>query len=246
MIRIRRDRTNQSLDPGFTGPGLRKKLASLVRARLESSDRIKWEGVLGDWKKTKPRLRLESHGKCAYCEAPTAVVAHGDVEHFRPKSKYWWLALCVDNYVFACQLCNQTHKGDWFEVSGKRMRGPRLPRALPASATALEELFQGICPDPATVDEEALRAEWSAEQPHLPHPYLEDPEPLFVWQVIETKEAVEVTAPDDATLQSKRAVAAVVEHLGLNRETLTKERYLIYAALFDAILLWKSVNPGRI
>ena len=39
------------------------------------------------WKKAKPQLLKESRGKCAYCETPTAVVAYGDVEHYRPKSK---------------------------------------------------------------------------------------------------------------------------------------------------------------
>jgi hypothetical protein len=41
------------------------------------------------WKVAKPQLKLESGSKCAYCESPTDSVAHGDVEHYRPKSKYW-------------------------------------------------------------------------------------------------------------------------------------------------------------
>lgn len=58
------------------------------------------------WKDAKAPLKAESHKKCGYCEALASVTAHCDVEHIRPKSAYWWLALCYDNYVFACQICN--------------------------------------------------------------------------------------------------------------------------------------------
>jgi hypothetical protein len=72
------------------------------------------------WKKAKKQLKAESHDKCAYCEASVAVVAHGDVDHFRPKSTYWWLAYCYDNYAYTCQVCNQIYKGDRFLVRGVR------------------------------------------------------------------------------------------------------------------------------
>ena len=64
------------------------------------------------WSPSKPRLKAEAHDKCGYCEAFATAVAHCDVEHIRPKSVYWWLALCYDNYVLACQICNQSHPGD--------------------------------------------------------------------------------------------------------------------------------------
>lgn len=46
------------------------------------------------------------HEKCAFCEQKAEVLA---VEHFRPKSIYYWLAYSWDNLLLACQKCN-SHK----------------------------------------------------------------------------------------------------------------------------------------
>ena len=99
------------------------------------------------WKAAKPQLKLETGGKCAYCESPTDTVAHGDVEHFRPKSKYWWLAYCYDNYVYACQICNQVHKGDKFPIyaSTGPWAGPMLP--TPPTPAAVAALSATLTPD---------------------------------------------------------------------------------------------------
>ena len=240
MIKLKRARDAVSLNAGFTGEGLFTKMVALAQARMALGDAIEWEGVLGDWKKMKTFLKRDSFDKCAYCEASTADVAHGDVEHFRPKSVYWWLALCVDNYVFACQLCNQTYKGDKFPILGTKLREPRLPATLPKSEKALKRLTSSLCPDPATVDESTLLTEWLAEGPDLPHPYLEDPEPLFAWMAVETNREVRIVAPDNAPLRSTRAVEAVVKYLGLNRETLARQRYFVYSALKTAVRGWKN------
>jgi len=46
---------------------------------------------------------------CAWCQCDLHV-APGDVEHFRPKSLYWWLAYDFNNYLLSCPTCN-TRKG---------------------------------------------------------------------------------------------------------------------------------------
>ncbi len=239
MIKLNRARDLPSLNAGFTGEGLFTKLVALTQARLANPAKIDWEGILGDWKKMKPFLQRDSFEKCAYCEAPTSDVAYGDVEHFRPKSVYWWLAVCVDNYVFSCQLCNQKYKADHFPIAGTQLTGPTLPAALPTAQAALKRLISKLCPDPATVDEAALMTEWLAEDPDLPHPYLEDPEPLFAWAAVETNEEVRVVPPDDASPRAKRAVQAAVGYLGLNRETLARQRYMVYRSLVSAVRTWK-------
>ena len=182
MIRIARSRSPVGINKNFTGHGLLNKLSLLAQAHANGP--IAWTGTLGDWKKMKPALRRESFNKCAYCEANTAVVAHGDVEHFRPKSIYWWLAFCVDNYVFACQLCNQTHKGDRFPVFGGRLAEPKMPNPLPTAAAERKQALAALCPDPAAVDDLQLLKLWAKESACLPHPYLEDPEELFAWKEI--------------------------------------------------------------
>nr|WP_255701697.1 hypothetical protein [Bordetella sp. LUAb4] len=210
---------------------------------MSNPDKIDWTGILGDWKKIKPVLLADSFGKCGYCEAPTSAVAYGDVEHFRPKSVYWWLALCVDNYVFACQICNQMHKKDEFPISGKRLPAPRLPKVLPKTDRALRKLVGAISPDPATANEVELLTAWLIEEPDLLHPYLEDPEPLFAWKAIESNREVELVVPERASPRSRRAVDAAIKYLGLNRETLARQRYTVYASLKNSVRTWKAGDP---
>ena len=193
---------------------------------IEHGDHILWDGLIGNWGKMKPQLKKDSFNKCAYCVSDTAMVAHGDIEHFRPKSVYWWLALCVDNYIYVCQICNQTYKSNHFPITGPELSGPNLPGVLPASEEAMRRLVEGLCPDPAKIDEEVFLTEWLQEGPHVPHPYLEDPEPLLAWAASETAREIALVAPDNATLRSQLAVAAVIAYLGLNRDTLTRSSSL--------------------
>lgn len=241
MIKITRSRAANKLPYGFTGPGLVSKLMLLAQARLES-EKIKFTGAIGDWKKAKPVLKEETHGKCCYCEADTATVAHGDVEHFRPKSVYWWLALCIDNYTFSCQICNQSYKGNEFPVVGARLKAPKLPATLPATASARAKLAGKICPDPATVKDAELKSLWFKEDGDLPNPYLEDPEKLFAWKVATVSQEVHLV-PHGNAARAKRAVTAAVDHLGLNRETLTRSRFLAYFALDFALEMWETNQP---
>src|SRR5687768_6625776 len=112
MIQLRRSRAGADLHAHFHGAKLVTKLMTLAERRLIEGANIDFKGTYGDWKKTKARLKKESKKKCCYCETPTSANAWGDVEHFRPSSKYWWLALCIDNFVYSCQICNQGYKGD--------------------------------------------------------------------------------------------------------------------------------------
>jgi hypothetical protein len=54
-------------------------------------------------------LRKMCYGKCAYCESRVTAIYNGDIEHFRPKGTYYWLAADWGNLLFACPFCNQTH-----------------------------------------------------------------------------------------------------------------------------------------
>ncbi|MBL8218056.1 MAG: HNH endonuclease [Bryobacterales bacterium] len=42
--------------------------------------------------------------KCSYCEQ--IIDTDGDIEHFRPKAAYYWLAYRWDNLLLACRDCN--------------------------------------------------------------------------------------------------------------------------------------------
>ncbi len=69
------------------------------------------------------------HGKCCFCESFVRHIAHGDVEHFRPKGGYldststtllrpgyYWLAYDFENLFLSCQVCNQTYKRNFFPL----------------------------------------------------------------------------------------------------------------------------------
>ena len=53
-------------------------------------------------------------GKCAFCEQREEV---SHIEHYRPKSKYYWLAYSWDNLLMACPSCNM-NKGTHFDLDG--------------------------------------------------------------------------------------------------------------------------------
>jgi uncharacterized protein (TIGR02646 family) len=97
--------------------------------------RFKFDDSLYGAKEVKEALRQAQHGKCAFCESMVAHIAHGDVEHFRPKAGfvqreggaltrpgYYWLVYEWTNLFFACQLCNQRFKKNLFPLRNPAQR----------------------------------------------------------------------------------------------------------------------------
>lgn len=222
-------RLTASVPARFRGDGLKKSLTLLLTAYYDHAGAVPFNSQksLQIWGDAKDNLKLESHNKCAYCEAPTSAVAFGDVEHFRPKNGYWWLAYCYDNYAYACQICNEGFKGDTFNIRGPKLTPPGpLPATRPAKAK-LAPLAAQLCPDPATSGKTALRALWGGEKAELPHPYLDLPETLLAWKADEVNQEVSlVSVPGSST--SKITVQACEKVLGLNREDLRRLRYPQY------------------
>ncbi len=54
------------------------------------------------------------NGKCCYCET---YISGTEIEHYRPKNKYYWLAYSWDNVMPICSQCNR-NKGLTFKISG--------------------------------------------------------------------------------------------------------------------------------
>jgi len=184
------------------------------------------------WKGAKPQLRVEAHGKCAYCESIAETVAHCDVEHFRPKSTYWWLAYCYDNYLYACQICNQTYKLDQFPLEQEAGRVPAPVLPSPATAAQRREFVRRLTPDP--LDEQEGRP-WQEfqdacrnERALLLNPYVDDPSLVFAWEVDDTLNEVRLV-PRGAAAQP--FVVAAEECLGLNRDELLGWRYREFTKL---------------
>ena len=231
MIRLTRVRTPETIAANFREPKRRKLERDLIeghRADVEPRSAI--------WKTAKAQLKVESGGKCGYCEGKAAHVAHGDVEHFRPKTVYWWLAYCYDNYVFACQICNQSHKGSNFPVRGERLPEPQTPADL-------ADLLAPIAPDPSDAEAvDAFRAAARAERACLPDPYDDDPERFFAWRADDVLREVEVL-PRPRADGARAAHDAAVRYLGLNREELRLWRYETYEV---AVLLADTIESPRV
>jgi hypothetical protein len=244
MTRLERLRTAAAIPPAFRGAGRIAKSLELVEGRV--ADTLEFKSTV--WKAAKPQLKLETGGKCAYCESPTDTVAHGDVEHFRPKSKYWWLAYCYDNYVYACQICNQVHKGDEFPIHATigAWAGPALP--APPTPAALAALAETLTPDALDLTAGHALADFlvaaGKEKAGLVDPYVTDPDPLFKWVANETLKIVEL-APASNKVAAKRAFAGAEASYGLNREELKRTRWKTYAELVvfkDSLIAFETLG----
>lgn len=105
----------------------------------------------------KERLTKLYHNKCAFCEQR---IERFDIEHFRPKSIYYWLAYSWDNLLLACPVCNNA-KTNFFET-------------LENKAEFSDEDLQNI---------HHLSERYNQEEKNLfVHPEFQDAEPLLIFK----------------------------------------------------------------
>ena len=239
MIRLRRSQSKTDIHANFHGEKKRtfEKELLINQRRIRRGEIQKHTFNSNRWKPAKEQLFAETGGKCAYCEAPTSVVAFGDVEHYRPKSSYWWLAYCYDNYLASCQLCNQRFKKDDFPIQNRKMQSPVIRRNT--TDAFIVSKAGTIAPNPLNQDEvnDFIR-EHKQERPLLLNPYFDDPVEYFAWRADDVLREVEVT-PNSENFQVKVIVntenpevesiaAASIQYYGLNRSELKGYRYSIY------------------
>ncbi|WP_417210879.1 hypothetical protein [Antarctobacter sp.] len=225
MIRLARDRRAEAIHRDFRGDEPLNRLLTLlgeVREQVAAGDPVKPK-IPSKWKDSKDQLLRESQGKCAYCETQVTTTYYGDVEHYRPKKVYWWLAYVYDNYLASCAICNQRYKGADFAISGPQMPGPVLTGAeTPDDLAALARRFAPDPLDPLAVS--AFEAAHRAEAPQIPNPYIDDPEQVFAWEVFEGIEEV-LLIPRPGVPGAADIVAASERIFGLNRPDLKRQRY---------------------
>ena len=101
--------------------------------------------ISSKWSTAKDNLIEESLRKCGYCESKFTTTSFGDVEHFRPKSKYWWLAYEYFNYIAACAICNRKFKKANFKIKSGALS---VPIVLGLSENELKDLVKKTFPDP--------------------------------------------------------------------------------------------------
>jgi hypothetical protein len=253
MIRLKRSRRADDVPPGLQGEKRREKEMKLLRRAAGGGpfDDAFWDSIRAYWKPAREPLFRETQWKCAYCESIKERDREGDVEHFRPKSVYWWLACCYDNYLFACKICNSDWKGNAFPIDGPPLSAPCCLPGM--DDTSLEKLVGTCTPDPLGrgkgLTMKAFRAVCQAEQPRLLDPYLIDPEPFFKWIANPagtepdgtTHWHVEV-APRNNRPRARLVFDAARDYYGLNRESLQDLRGRIYAHLLHLKQILETID----
>ena len=245
MRKLQRRRTT-GIPKAFRGLDRVAKNLDLLKTEREiKRGTIEKHEFPSNWSPAKNQLHKESSNKCAYCEAPTTLVAYGDVEHYRPKSTYWWFAYCYENYLPSCTLCNQKYKKAKFDVFKTRMKAPRVG-ASTKDAT-LERRDSKLTPDPCKESEGMRWSDFAAahkkERPLLLNPYLDDPREYCAWEVDHTKGHVKFVPKDSSDSFQKKMVNASERDLGINRKELCVHRYDRYIEYAEARLI--SEDPDQ-
>lgn len=72
------------------------------------------------WSELKSQFRDKQNFRCAICENEITLRSDSsiDVEHYRYKNHYWWLAYNPQNYYLCCDDCNRVYKGEKFPLDG--------------------------------------------------------------------------------------------------------------------------------
>ncbi len=173
---------------------------------------------------------------------------HGDVEHYRPKAHYWWLAYVYDNYLASCQLCNQKFNKGFFELikPQNQMRGPEITKDT--TDAEIVQMARNAIPDPldnqmVTDFDQANRD----ERPKIINPYVDDPADYFAWRV----SGVEVElVPNNSNPDAADVVDACERLLGLNRDELRDRRfgrytmYQTFAMIVDNVQVPNSLRQA--
>lgn len=78
------------------------------------------------------------HGKCAYCEQ----LSNLEIDHYRPKTDYFWLEIAWTNLVYSCHDCNMNgSKGRQFPLINEenRIKEPKFSaQGLPINYNIIE------------------------------------------------------------------------------------------------------------
>ncbi|MEA2691305.1 MAG: hypothetical protein QOJ16_692 [Acidobacteriota bacterium] len=124
--------------PTLSVPTEKGRLLADQHVKARSQDAKAALKFLDHWNEPDVRGALYSyHGRaCAYCQCDLPANDRGDVEHFRPKSIYWWLAYDFTNYLLSCSTCNRVHK---------KSRFPLTPGVAPLAYEARAQLGQEPC-----------------------------------------------------------------------------------------------------
>lgn len=113
-----------------------RKTVAAAEAAVAAGAKLSSQSVV--WTSVKDRLAALSSGKCWYCESREGR-SDNAVDHFRPKSKYPFLAFSLENFRYSCTFCNSRRTNpETDETEGKGDLFPLFDGS--PVATRVEEL----------------------------------------------------------------------------------------------------------
>ena len=105
------------------------------KAYVNGSKNFEFNNRIYGHKNVKAKLLEAQFNKCCYCESKIGSTSPGDVEHYRPKAYsqqgkeqlkifpgYYWLVYDWDNLFVSCEICNRSHKKNYFPLSNPNAR----------------------------------------------------------------------------------------------------------------------------
>ena len=244
MIPLTRIRNRSKITNALKGKYLRKKINALLLHRIAfENGEIETFTVASKWKTAKKLLLEEANAKCVYCECEIPSNQHGDVEHYRPKSIYWWLAYTIDNYLLSCEVCNQ-RKSNVFETRNEKVILQTLPDAN--NETEINSFLDNyaIHPSDVLLDNPFVGLHFlkQKENPKLPNVYIDSVEKLFIWQNDAILQEVEILANENLAEEDKQNAQYTIKLLDLNRVPLKRKRYIEYLKFSTTFRLLKEQN----
>jgi uncharacterized protein (TIGR02646 family) len=103
-------------------PGEWLRLAKDLREELDAApDAAARRRIISDkaecWRDAKKFLKPILNRKCWYCETEQER-SDNPIDHYRPKSMYWWLAFELSNFRFCCTYCNSRREDPESDLRG--------------------------------------------------------------------------------------------------------------------------------
>lgn len=136
--------------PITTPKALQEVQAQIESDLLRQRAKFKWTNNLYS-EPIKKELKDLYHNKCAFCQTELTendTEAKFTVEHYRPKTLYWWLGNEWTNLFPTCRKCNDNKKDD-FPLRSERKR----LLTVPLVGAAIDRIQCGA-EHPALLDEE--------------------------------------------------------------------------------------------
>lgn len=156
------------------------------------------------YKKSKKALEKQFYKKCAYCETNYTASSDTWIEHYRPKTKYYWLTYEWSNLLPPCIKCKRT-KRDNFPLINELVQVKLAP--ITKGQLNKKKLI-------------ADQAPLINEEPYIIHPKIDNPEKFLDFELDPNYEGIKIIGTDN-----KKRGKTTIQICALNRPELIDNRY---------------------